>query len=181
MKKFLCLVLCVVFALSVSACGKNSGGNERHGVDVEYFAKLGQISDVKYKLGDSVDKTKTSLSETPDDHGASNYFDYTLGDYTVMTDGIISCCYKTDDADAGITHIVKAGDAYGFEVGAVSTQVRDAMSKSGFDAVEREPKKGEIFFLPSSADTTVLEYKIKDCTVLFVFNEHALSAALITK
>lgn len=181
MKKLLCLVLCFVFAFSLTACGKSSTNGKRHDVDVEYYAKLGQISDVKYKLGDSVDETKSLLSETPDDHGASNYFDYTMGDYTIMTDGTVSCCYKTDDADAGITHIVKTGEAYGFEVGTISTQVRDAMSKSGLDATEREPKKGEIFFLPSDASTTVLEYKIKDCTVLFVFNEHALGAAVITK
>ncbi len=181
MKKVLCLVLCVFLALSFTACGKNSNKGNQHSVDIEYFAKLGQISDVEYKLGDNIDETKSLLAETPDDHGASNYFDYESGDYTIMTDGTVSCCYKTDDKDAGITHIVKHGEAYGFEVGAVSTQVRDTMSNMGFDAVEREAKNGEIFFLPSGADMSVLEYKIKDCTVLFVFSEHAFSAAVISK
>jgi len=148
-------------------------------VDVEYYAKLGQISDLEYKLGDSVEDTKTALGKTLDDHGEPVYFDYASKDYTVMTDGAVCCCYTTDDAEAGITHIVKYGDAYGFSVGAVSTQVRDTMSDMGFDATEREAKSGELFFLPASADITVLEYQIKDNTVLFVFQEHALSATVI--
>lgn len=181
MKKILCLVLCMLLVFSFAACGKKSTNSNRHDVDVEYFAKQGKISDLDYRLGDDVDKTKEVLSKTPDDHGASNYFDYTSGDYTIMTDGMVSCCYKTDEKDAGITHIVKHDAAYGFEVGAMSTQVRDAMSSMGFDAVEREAKNGELFFLPMGANTTVLEYTIKDCNVIFVFAEHSLSAVVISK
>lgn len=179
MKKILCLVICIIFALSLTACGDNGGKKSNHSVDVEYYAKLGQISNLEYKLGDAINKTKTALSETVDDHGESLYFDYTSGDYTVMTDGSVCCCYKTDDEASGITHIVKYGDAYGFTVGAVSTQVRDTMSDMGYDAQEREAKSGELFFLPASVGITVLEYEIKDNTVLFVFQEHALSAAVI--
>ncbi len=181
MKKILSLVLCLIFVFSLTACGNNSGGKGNHSVDIEYYAKMGKISDIDYKLGASVDDAKTTLEQTSDDHGESNYFDYTSGDYTVMTDGSVCVCYKTEDKNDGITHIVKYGDAYGFTVGAVSTQVRDAMSNMGFNATEREAKSGELFFLPASAGVTVLEYKIKENTVLFVFQEHALSAAVIYK
>lgn len=181
MKRFLSIIFCIIFAFSLTACGDNSGGDSDHSVDIEYYAKLGQISDLEYKLGDSIEGTKTALSETVDDHGEPMYFDYPSGDYTVMTDGIACCCYKTDDEESGITHIVKYGDAYGFTVGAVSTQVRDTMSDMGYDAEEREAKEDEIFFLPSSTGITVLEYSIKDNTVLFVFQEHALSATVIYK
>ena len=179
MKKILCLVLCIIFALSLTSCGKNLRGKSKHSVDIEYYAKLGQISNLQYKLGDSIEDAKIALSKTEDDHGESNYFEYESGEYTVMTDGIACCCYKTDDKDSGITHIVKYGDAYGFNIGAVSTQVRDIMSEMGFDATEREAKSGELFFLPASAGTTVLQYQIKENTVLFVVQEHALSATVI--
>lgn len=179
MKKVLCFILCAVFVFSLSAC-KNSNQKQNHSIDIEYYAKLGQINDLDYSLGDNVEETKTALSETVDDHGESNYYDYPSGDYTVMTDGAVCCCYKTDDA-SGITHIVKYGDAYGFTIGAVSTQVRDTMSTLGFDATEREAKQGELFFMPAGADMTVLEYKIKETVVLFVFQEHALSATVISK
>lgn len=181
MKKILCLVLCVIFVFSFAACDKNSNKNSNHSVDIEYYAKLGQINDLEYKLGDAIDKTKTTLSETVDDHGESLYFDYTSGDYTVMTDGAVCACYKTEDESAGITQIVKYGDAYGFTVGDISTQIRDIMSDMGYDATERAATRDDIFFLPAGADMTVLEYKINDNTVLFVFQEHALSATVISK
>ena len=181
MKKLLCLILCVIFVLSLTACGQNNNKNSKHSIDVEYYAKLGKISDVDCKIGDDVDDTKTTLEKTLDDHGWSNYFDYPSGEYTVMTDGTVCACYKTEDKKSGITHIVKYGDAYGFTTGAISTQVRDIMSDMGYNATERDAKKGELFFLPAGADMTVLEYKIKNYTVLFVFQEHAFTAAVISK
>lgn len=181
MKRFLSVILCIIFALSLTACGDKSGGGSDHSVDIGYYAKLGQINDLEYRLGGDIEEAKAKLAETLDDHDWSNYFDYQSGDYTIMTDGTISCCYKTEDASAGITHIVKCGDAYGFTLGTVSTQLRDTMSDMGFDATEREAKREEIFFLPAAADMTVLEYKFEETKVIFVFQEHALSATAIYK
>lgn len=179
MKKLLCLVLCIVFTLSLAACGGKTGNKSNHKIDIEYYAGLGQISDLDYKLGDSIADAKTGLSVLVDDHGDPMYFDYPSSDYTVMTDGSSCCCYLTADEAGGITHIVKYGGAYGFNIGAVSTAVRDTMSDMGYTATEREAKDGELFFLPSSANITVLEYAIKEHTILFVFQDHALSAAVI--
>lgn len=180
MKKLLSLALCLVFALCLTACGDKADGKSSHNVDIEYYAKLGQISDIGYKLGDGADEIKQLLSSsTTDDHGDSLYFDYESGDYTVMSDGNVCCCYITADKDSGITHIIKYGDAYGFTQGTVSTQIRDTMSDMGFDAQERDAKDGELFFLPSSGTLTVLEYGFGDNTVLFVFEQNALSAAVI--
>jgi len=177
MKRIISVALCIVFAISLVACGNSKDFN--HSIDIEYFAKHGQINEIEFKLGDDAEEVKTSLSATVDDHGESNYFDYESGKYTIMTDGSVCCCYETTEKEKGITHIIKYGDAYGFTVGAVSTNVRDIMSNLGYDDIEREAKNGELFFLPSSADMTVLEYKIKDTTVLFVFQQHALSATVI--
>ena len=182
MKKFLSLVLCVIFALCLCACGDKSGKKDSHSVDVEYYAKLGQINEVSYKLGDDVDTTKETLGTAiKDDEDEFLYYDYTSGDYTVMTDGTVCCCYKTEDKSSGLTNIVKYGDAYGFNQGAISTEVRDTMADLGFTASEREAKSGELFFLPSSGTLTVLQYDFDTNTVLFVFEEHALSATVIYK
>lgn len=181
MKKILSAVLCLIMVLPLIACSQTKNNKVKHDVDIEYYAKIGKISDVDYKIGEDVADVKSTLEQTVDDHGESNYFDYESGEYTVMTDGAVCACYKTADESIGITHIVKYGDAYGFSVGAVSTQVRDVMSAAGYDSAEREAKKGELFFLPAGADMTVLEYKIKNYTLLFVFQEHALSATVISK
>ncbi len=178
MKKLLCVVLCFIFVFSFAACGKKDKEGELE-VDVEYYAKLGQISGVDYTLKGDVDDAKKSLESAESDHDHTVFSEYPSGKYTVMTDGNVACCYETDKKESGITHIVKYGDAYGFYQGAISTQVRDTMADLGFDATERDAEKSELFFLPGSAGLTVLEYKIKDSTVLFVFAEHALSAAVI--
>lgn len=179
MKKFLSLVLCISFVFMFTACGKDGNKSEKGSVDVEYYAKLGQIAEVEYKLGDDVETTKNALRELTDEHGEPLLYEMEIGDYTVMNVGEFACCYKTDDTSLGLTHIIKYGNAYGFDSGAVSTQVRDSMSKSDFDADERDAKKGEVFFLPSSSPFTVLEYTVKENTVLFVFEENALCAAVI--
>ena len=183
MKKILSLILCIAFLITLTACSRG-GGQKDHSIDIKHYAKLGQINDVEYKLGGDVDSAKKSLSstaeDTVDEHGHEEfYYDYESGDYTVLTDGSVCCCYKTQDKSNGITHIVKYGGAYGFNPGTISTQLRDTMIKLGFTAKEREANNNELFFLPSSTDLTVLEYKISDHTVLFVFQEHALSATVI--
>ena len=182
MKKILSLILCMIFVFSFTACANNSHSDRDHSVDVEYYGKLGQINDVPYKLGDGIDETYDVISTaTLDDEGEYLYYEYESGNYTVMTDGTVCCCYKTQDKSKGITHIVKYGDAYGFTVGTISTQVRDTMSEMGYDATEREAKSGELFFLPASTGVTVLEYQIKENTVLFVFQQNALGATVIYK
>ncbi|MDO4607586.1 MAG: hypothetical protein Q4B40_00155 [Clostridia bacterium] len=187
MKKLLSIVLCLVFVFSFTACGDKKSEGELD-VDVEYYAKLGQIADVDYTLGGDVDDAKKSLEADDNakaeaaaegEHVHAGFSEYPAGKYTVMSDGSVACCYETDKKNNGITHIVKYGDAYGFYQGAISTQVRDTMSDLGFDATERDAEKGELFFLPGSVGLTVLEYKIKDTAVLFVFAEHALSATVI--
>ena len=181
MKKILCLVLCMLFVFSLAACGEESEEKGSHSVDVEYYANLGQINDVEYKLGDSVQKTKTALEEKVDDHGESNYFEYPSGRYTIMSDGATYCCYETENENAGLTHVITTGDAYGFTAGAVSVEIRDIMSSIGFDAKERDAKRSETFFLPAGAEMTVLEYKFQNNTLLFVFQDHYLAATVITK
>ena len=181
MKKILCLVLCIIFIFSLCACGKGGNAKSNHSIDIEYYAKLGQINDIDYKLGSNIEDAKNLLSETLDDHGDPNFFEYESGKYTVMSDGTVYICYKTEDESAGATHIVTCNGAYGFNLGDMSTQIRDVMSDFGYDSTEREATRDDIFFLPMGADMTALEYKIKDTTVLFVFQEHALSATVISK
>lgn len=171
MKKFLSLIICAIFVLSLTACSEN-GTKTNGGGEIERYAKAGQIKEVEYKLGDDVTTTKEAL-----------YMDFETGDYTVMSDGNVSCCYVTDKKSDGITHIINNGTSYGFEQGTISTQVRDAMSKLGYDTTERDADKSELFFLPGSANMnmTVLEYKFDENTVLFVFEDSALSATVIFK
>ncbi len=170
MKKLLSFVLCLVFALSLTACSEKEE-EYVHPIDVEVYAEQGTLSNLGYKLGDSVDETRIAMESLADETNELYFREFEADDYTVMTIGDISCCYKTDDEDAGLTHISKGDETFGFEAGAIVTDVRDKMSKLGYDADERDAKDGELFFLMNDS-YTVLEYAVKGNTLLFVFQSN---------
>ncbi len=179
MKRIVSVCLILVFCFSLAACGEKDKKGELS-VDVEYFAKLGSMPECEYTLGGDVKEAEDKLSvSVVDDHGEANYYSYQSGDKTVMTDGTYCCCYETENSAAGITHIVKYGDSYGFAQGTVSTVIRDAMADAGFESQERDARAGELFFIPGGTTLTVLQYDFSENTVLFVFQENALSAAVI--
>ncbi len=180
MKKLICLMLALLFVLSLAACGKKDDKKSSHSVDIEYHAELGQIAEIGYKLGDDVDSTKTAMQTLIDDHGEPLYTEIQSNDYTVMMAGSVFCCYKTDDKKAGLTHIITQEDAYGFTADSVPTQIRDTLKEMGYTAEIRDAKGGEIFFLPGGG-FSVLEYEIKDNKILFVFAENDLCATVIHK
>ncbi len=178
MKKLFCLLLAFVFALSLAACGEKEGK-----IDNSYIqsnAEIGKIPEIDFKLGDDVDSTKSAMQTLLDDHGEPLYTEIESGEYTVMMEGSVFCCYKTDDKSAGLTHIITQDDAYGFGADSVPTQIRDAMDSIGYSATLRDAKEGETFFLPGGG-FAVLEYNIGEKTILFVFAENDLCATAIYK
>ena len=182
MKKLLSLMLALSFVFCLTACADKGGKTDNNSIDVKYYANLGQINNADYKLGEDVESVKQKLNAEQSDSSGEDepfYYDFQSGDYTVLTDGLVCCCYKTENSGGGITHIVKYGDAYGFAQSTISTEVRDAMSDMGYTATERDVKSGELFFMPSASGLTVLQYDFDKNSVLFVFQESALSATII--
>ncbi len=179
MKRIISLCLILVFCFTLTACG-DKGKKSELSVDVEYYANLGTMPECEYTLGGDIAEAESKLSTSVvDDQGEANYYSYESGNKTIMTDGTYCCCYETENAAAGITHIVKYGDSYGFTQGTISTVIRDAMAAAGFEAQERDARAGELFFIPGGTTLTVLQYDFKENTVLFVFQENALSASVI--
>ena len=180
MKRIIAILLCLLMIFTLAACRKDDKKGELE-VDIEYYAKLGTMPDMKYSLGDGVEKTEEALSQSnaDGDHGESIYSSYEVGDKTVMSDGNICCCYETENEDKGITHIAIYGGAFGFEQGTVSTQIRDTLAAAGYEAKEKEAEKSDLFFIPGAAGLTVLKYEFKENTVMFVFQDHALSAGVV--
>lgn len=180
MKRVIAVCLCFLMIFTLAACSKGGKKGELE-VDIEYYAKLGSMPDMEYALGDDVEETENVLSKSnqDEDHGDYIYSSYEVGEKTVMSNGNICCCYETENKDNGITHIVKYGGAFGFNQGAVSTQIRDTLAAAGYEAKEREAESGELFFIPGAAGITVLQYDFKENTVLFVFQDHSLSAGVV--
>lgn len=165
MKKLLSIYLCLIFVFALCGCGGNNEKKiEKHNIDVEYYAKLGKLSDADYALGDEVEGVKKKLQESSSD------------------DGEYCCVYPTSEEQNGISYVIKFGGSYGFEQGAVSTFVKEKMTSIGFEAKERGAESGELFFIPISSGTpTVLQYDFGENTVLFVFEQNALCATVIKK
>ncbi len=182
MKKLLTFILALTFIFSLTACKdkepeQNPGGNT---VNIESAAKEGMITEIDYKLGDDVDSTKKAMQAILNDEGESAYFEIEMGDYTVMTAGSVKCCYKTADKSVGLTHIVGLEDAFGFLDDTMITTAKSTLTGMGYEVKERDARDGEFFFLPNG-EYTVLEYKVEDNTVLFVFTNGELCATVIRK
>lgn len=184
MKKLLSIYLCLIFVFALCGCGGNNEKKiEKHNIDVEYYAKLGKLSDADYALGDEVEGVKKKLQESSsDDEEDISYSEYSMGENTILSDGEYCCVYPTSEEQNGISYVIKFGGSYGFEQGAVSTFVKEKMTSIGFEANERGAESGELFFIPISSGTpTVLQYDFGENTVLFVFEQNALCATVIKK
>lgn len=188
MKKIFSVLLCLCLFFSFSACGKENKKNENF-VDIEYYAKLGQLPEAKYCLGDDVDTAVSELSgisekesETHDDADHSHnhdeqefYFEYVEGENDVLLDnGTVSYYYKKAKRAEGISYVVNYDTAFGFEIGTVILEIKEALSD--FELKEEPLNEENAFFATYVSDGTVLRAEFEKATILFVFQENELFA-----
>lgn len=181
MKKLFSAFLCLIIAVSFAACGNKEKDKEDAKVDLEYYAKLGQIPECKYKLGDNVDTASSELSavyEKTGENGEDAFFDVTEGEKTVcINSGDFLYYYEKEKKDAGISYIVALDTAYGFASGTPLLEVTNSLK--GFDYTEEPADDSNTFFLLGSQSPTVLRYSFDKNQVLFVFDENSLCAVAV--
>lgn len=178
MKKLFCMLLSGLMLVSFAACSpkKTSSGGES--VDLEYFASLGKLPEGEYSLGDSVEKLKNELSAAAEESGSEAVYDVIEGEENVLIDaGSALYYYKKADPEKGIAYIVSFEKAFGFELGTLTIEVKDALSD--YTCTEEDATEDTLFFLLGAAGTTVMKYKIKNRVILFVFQDHALYATAL--
>lgn len=183
MKKVIALFLCLVLSLVFVGCaekGKTEDKKESHSVDVEYYAKIGQIPEHKYALGDDAEKMikefddidQKNAEESEEDHTHSVYSLIEGDDHNILIYESAKYYYKSDSK---VSAIVSLDDSYGFKVGDVSHQITKVLG-------ECEEKKGDketLFFLPMPESCTYIEYKFGDNTLIFAFEENLLCATVL--
>lgn len=190
MKKIIALLMATIMLLSFTACGKSKKQNENF-VDLEYYAKLGQMPEAEYSLGDDVDTVINELtkkrddimnSEQPDTDDSHNhdeqqfYFEVTEGEKSVLLDnGTISYYYKKAKKQEGVSCIVSNDKAFGFENGTVIIEVKEALE--GFELTEEALNDENGFFAFGISDGIVLTAEFKGVVISFVFQENELRAA----
>lgn len=183
MKK-LALLLVFVFTLSLCGCGEKEKKAELK-VDVEYFAKLGQMTDCDFKLGESLDKLDHLVEDSLDaehthDEDVVIYEQFEHDNYTEISAGNFKYYYVTDKKSNGIGCIVSLDGGYGFDQGAVAVDIKEKLSSAGFEAEEKTATDSEVFFLPSFAQFTCLSYDFGKNTVKFIFENNALCACTLS-
>lgn len=195
MKKLLAALMCLVLLFSFAACGKKDKKNN-DAVDLEYYAKVGQIPEIPYKLGTKCDKVEKELSdkyeeylandpENSPDHDHDHYAEDTYfeivdeGDYFFINGGSCYYFYQKNEKNDGISCIVTFGDAFGFKMSTFIYEIKNAMPSVEFK--EEDITEGMLFFDENLSDGTVLYTEFNGVTVMFVFLEGELYATAMYK
>ena len=195
MKKIFALLLAFALLASFVGCGGKDKKNSDT-VDLQYYAKIGQIPEVDYKLSAKCDKVEDELSdkyeaylsndpENSPDHDHDHYAEDTYfevvdeGDYIFINGGSRYYFYKKAEKKDGISCIVTFGDAFGFKMGTFIYEIKNAMASVEFK--EEEITEGMLFFDEYLSSGTVLSAEFNDVTVMFVFLDGELYATAMYK
>lgn len=180
MKKLICLILTSLMICSLAACQKDKTESDSNSVDLEYYAKLGQMPECDYKLGENVEKIKSELSALDEQYQGQNDFMYAVeeGEKSVeINNGNFLYYYMKENEANGVSYIVSLGKSYGFEPGTLSIEITDAFSD--YKYTEEAANDDNAFFLFDYSNCSVLEYEFENYAVSFVFQDNALCATAI--
>lgn len=178
-KRIVCMLLALTVFIPLAACGKEKKAAPAYPVDIEYYANLGQIKECPYALGTAIDDIEAALltEENEEEHDSPNgYFLYEKDGLTRITGEEKEYVYETDKRDNGISCIVDYAVAYEFNEASVNT-VKNALTGKKF--TEREADGSEFFFMPDTAQVSVLEYKFGKNTLAFLFYNDVLSVTVL--
>lgn len=181
MKKIFCFILSLLMIISLAACGKDKEKEKTAAVDLEYYAKLGEIPECNYKLGESVDNIENALSseeQSAVSAGEEYLYNVTEGEKSVRIDnGSFSYFYEKDKKESGISYIAAFEKAYGFETGTSILDVKEALT--GFSYTEEAADQSNTFFLMGISNGTVMKYIFDSTVIIFVFQDNELFATAI--
>ena len=195
MKKLLSLVLCFILLFSFTACkgGKKKTNDE---IDLEYYAKIGQIPEMKYKLGADCDKAGNELQSEFDDYlsggghdNADHDHDHYSEDiyferkeengYIILDQGNKGFYCKSSEKSGGISCLYTFDTAFGIETGTLPYDVKKKMESIEF--VETDIADGSLFYADYLTEGTVLSAEFDDVTVQFAFQDSGLVCTAIFK
>ena len=189
MKKLISLILCLCFIFGFVGCGNKDKKSESD-VDLEYYAKLGKIPEVEFTLGEDIEKVTDQLSallEDEDENSSDDSHDHDQAEYrfeivegqnnVLLDNGTVGYYYNKVNKNNGVSYIVNYDTSFGFEKGTVSVEIKNALK--GFEFEEADVSENNAFFATYISNGTVLETKINNVVIMFVFQENELYATVM--
>ena len=178
MKKILALTMCFILVFSFVGCkDKKDKEENKNTIDIEYFLKLGKIPECDYSLGEKPEKIKEEISASSSDTH-EHYFNEVEGEKSVLLeDGSYGYYYLKDKKDKGISFIFSNNKAFGFEIGTLILEVKEALGDIKY--TEEPISKDNAFFLLGDYEGSVIEYSVDGYSVMFVFVDNSLISTAI--
>ncbi len=184
MKRILSILLVMSLIFGLTGC-KNDGEAEKaveHSVNIEEYAKKGEIPECNYKLGMNLDELKEGIEadfEQTEHHDHDfAYFVEEREEGALINAGLYMYYYDEYNEADGVKCIVSFDEAFGFKTGTVIVQVEEVLKQ--YEYVEENFNDTNAFFIFGS-EGKVLRAEFGDYTVIFAFVENALSATAIYK
>ena len=183
MKKVLALVISCLFLFCLTGCKdgqtkKNGSG----GVDIEYYAKLGQIPECEITLGTKPEKVKETIenreNESGDDHEHGGYNEIEGTNNVLIEEGSYDYYYKKADPEKGVAYIVSYQDAYGFKIGDIIVEVEKQLGDYEVEKLGAN-EKNAFFYFGDYEKAQILRIPFKNNTVMFLFEDNSLCATAI--
>lgn len=179
MKKLFIILMSAVMIFSFTGCKDKEKKESSNGIDIEYYAKLGQIPEVNYSLGADVEKVKSELSASQEGEDSHDVvYNVTEGENNVLIDNGERCYYyKKAAPEKGIGYIVNYDTAYGLEIGTVILEVKEALKEYSYreEALTAE----NTIFMFDTQNGSIIKCDFEGNTVIFVFKDNALCATAL--
>ena len=181
MKRIISLVLSIVFVLGLCGCGGEKG-KDKDGIDIEYYANLGQIPENDVALGitydqlvDVLDKRGAEAEKSGEDYGYNKY----EGENNVLiSEGPYDYYYKKADSKKEISYIISYGTAFGFEKDEVILNVENALKEFDYKK-ESANEQNAFFYFGDYSKAEVLKVNFEKNTIIFLFEGNMLTATAI--
>ena len=191
MKKILSRVLAAAILLSFAGCGekeneeaKTSSGPKTytHSVNILAYAENGEIPEIPFKLGESIETVKTEFKDTVPVGSEFEDLAITEGEKTVQMDGGYAMFfYEKENASKGIGVIVAKEEAYKLSMGEVYRTEDVIEMIDSTDYKKETATDADVFFLPGDPSIyECLTYKAGNYILKFIILKGYVSAVTLT-
>lgn len=190
MKNLITTLLLASLFLTFVGCKENEGDKDTssavsgyvHSTNILAYAQKGEIPEVPFKLGESIETVKTNFSDTLPEGSEIGHLIITEGNLTVQMDGGSSMFfYEKANEQNGVGVIVAKEEAFKLSMGGVYT-ADDVIQMIGSEEYTKNPATdADVFFLPgNSSDYECLAYNTGDYVLKFIVLDGYVSAVTLT-